>query len=71
MIHRNFYKFIAESERLALRNPSGIRHGISQHLNSLGFPKNLDAALRRKCGSSCGVIPEAPQSTLILIEISK
>jgi hypothetical protein len=67
MIYRNFYKFIAESERLALRNPTRNLHPDY----TLGFPKNLDAALRRKCGSSCGVIPEAPQSTLILIEISK
>jgi hypothetical protein len=31
MIHRNFYKFIAESERLALRNPTaGLHPGVPQ-----------------------------------------
>ena len=39
MIHRNFYKFIAESERLALRNPSGIRHGICIRITPWGSPR--------------------------------
>jgi len=41
MIHRNFYKFIAESERLALRNPSGIRHGICIRITPWGSPRIL------------------------------
>jgi len=39
MIHRNFYKFIAESERLALRNPSGIRHEICIRITPWGSPR--------------------------------
>jgi len=66
MIHRNFYKFIAESERLALRN---------LHPDyTLGFPKNSADATQRKSGCGCGLPTGVPQSSsirTIRIEISK